>query len=102
MVNSDISYYCTSKTLPMRKLMIALLYSAICSFTFEKLHAQTNTFTGNIKNSQTKENLAAVSVMIKGSGTGTFTDEKGNFRLVTTQNPPFIIVISSIGYTSKE
>lgn len=87
----------------MRKLMIVLLCTTICPFTLEKLFAQQPTvFSGNIKNSQTKENLAAVSVMIKGTGTGTFTDEKGNFRLVTTQNPPFIIVISSIGYTSKE
>src|SRR5580765_6646821 len=89
--------------LPMRKLMITLFCSAICLSTFERVHAQqTGVFSGNIKNSQTKENLAAISVTIKGTGTGTFTDEKGNFRLITAQNPPFIIVISSIGYTTKE
>src|SRR6185436_19302440 len=52
--------------------------------------------------SQTKDNLSAVSVSIKGGGGGTYSDEKGNFRLVTTKNPPFTIVISSIGYTDKE
>jgi outer membrane receptor protein involved in Fe transport len=87
----------------MRKLITGLLFLAVCLPTFEKLNAQqSNVISGNIKNSQSKENLAAVSIMIKGTGTGTFTDEKGNFRLVTTQNPPFTVVISSIGYTTKE
>ncbi|HVX25142.1 MAG TPA: carboxypeptidase-like regulatory domain-containing protein, partial [Parafilimonas sp.] len=68
-----------------------------------KIYAQqATTITGNIKNSQTKENLSAVSVIVKGSATGTYTDEKGNFRLVTNAKPPFTIVISSIGYAEKE
>ena len=87
----------------MRKLIIGLLFLAVYLPTCEKLNAQqTNVINGNIKNSQTKENLPAVSVMIKGSSTGTFSDDKGNFKLVATQNPPFTIVISSIGYSGKE
>src|SRR5215471_19167377 len=87
----------------MRKLIIALLCLTICCMTSFRVSAQGNiVISGNIKNSQTKENLSAVSVMIKGGTAGTYTDEKGNFRLITTKNPPFTIVISSIGYTDKE
>ncbi len=81
-----------------------VIYCAIICFINHNMYAQTitNTITGNIKNSQTKENLSAVSVTIKGSTSGTFTDERGNFKLVTAQKPPFTIVITSIGYSSKE
>src|SRR6476469_1181367 len=85
----------------MLKRMIALctaIFLIACSTTY----AQQTIITGSIKNSLTKENIAAVSVNIKGASGGTFTDDKGNFRLVTSQKPPFIIVISSIGYMQKE
>src|SRR3569833_1186311 len=60
------------------------------------------TITGHVKNSKTGENLPAVSITIKGTSSVTFTDDKGNFKLVTTQQPPFTIVISSVGYADKE
>ena len=64
--------------------------------------AQTVTITGNVRNTSNKDVIPAVSVTIKGSSAGTFTDDKGNFRLVTTQQPPFTIVITSVGYEPKE
>lgn len=72
------------------------LFSVLSTF------AQQAIITGNIKNVLTKESIAAVSVSIKDAAGGTFTDDKGHFRLAVTQKPPFVIVISSIGYTSKE
>ncbi|MBV9964013.1 MAG: TonB-dependent receptor [Parafilimonas sp.] len=87
----------------MKKSVIVLIYTIICLLTAKTMYAQsTIVVSGNIKNSQTKENLSAVSVTVKGSATGTFTDEKGNFRIVTTKKPPFAIIISSIGYATKE
>ncbi|HEY2726999.1 MAG TPA: carboxypeptidase-like regulatory domain-containing protein, partial [Parafilimonas sp.] len=87
----------------MRKSTIVLFNTIIFLITCHYVYAQSaNIITGNIKNNQTKENLSAVSVIIKGGTAGTFTDEKGNFRLITSQKPPFVIIISSIGYTSKE
>lgn len=88
----------------MQKKLLAVLFAFVCITTIRSIaYGQTSsTITGNIKNSTTKENLAAISIVIKGTGAGTFTDDKGNFRLVTTQKPPFVIVISSIGYASKE
>ncbi len=63
---------------------------------------QTVTVTGNVSNSKSNEALSAVSVTIKGSTTGTFTDDKGNFKITTTQKLPFTLVISSVGFADKE
>lgn len=64
--------------------------------------AQTITISGNIKNNSTSDVVPAVSVTLKGSNTGTFTDDKGNFRLTTNQKPPFTLSFSSVGFESKE
>jgi outer membrane receptor protein involved in Fe transport len=66
------------------------------------LLAQTITIRGNVRNSSTRESVPAVSVILKGTKNGTFTDDKGNFRLTTNKQPPFVLVISSIGYESQE
>ena len=83
----------------MKKLLVAivLLLPLIRSFAQENI-----VITGNIKNGQTKENLSAVSVAIKGGISGTYTDDKGNFRLITGKKPPFTLVITSVGYSNKE
>ncbi len=87
----------------MQKKLPLLLFIIFCIINANQVFAQQPTIiTGNIKNSTTKENLAAISIIVKGTGDGTYTDEKGNFRLVTAQKPPFVITISSIGYAEKD
>src|ERR1700749_2820034 len=66
------------------------------------IFAQSVTITGVVSGANNGEKLEAVSVTIKGTATGTFTDAKGQFKLTTAQKPPFILVISSIGYETKE
>ena len=63
---------------------------------------QSTTVSGSVKNGKSKEAISAVSVTIKGGSTGTFTDDKGNFKLSTVQKPPFTLVFSSVGYSNKE
>lgn len=63
---------------------------------------QSTTVSGSVKNSKSKETVSAVSVTIKGTTTGTFTDDKGNFKLSTNQKLPFTLVFSSVGYANKE
>lgn len=63
---------------------------------------QSTTVIGSITNNKSKEAVSAVSVTIKGGTSGTFTDDKGNFKFTTTQKPPFTLVISSVGFTTKE
>ncbi|WP_431209710.1 carboxypeptidase-like regulatory domain-containing protein [Puia sp. P3] len=60
------------------------------------------TITGNVSNSNGNDRVPAVSVTIKGSSAGTFTDDRGNFRLTTTQSLPLVLVFSSIGFELQE
>ena len=61
-----------------------------------------STITGNVRNSANKDVIPAVSVTVKGGTAGTFTDERGNFKLVTNQKPPFTLIISSVGFETQE
>lgn len=85
----------------MRKSLRYLCALLLTSATVGTAFAQT-TINGLVRNSTNQEPVPAVSVTIKGTGTGTFTDEKGNFRLSTTRTPPFTLVFTSIGFDSKE
>ena len=85
----------------MRKItshLVAFLLANILSFA---AFAQETTINGNVKNSNTKEASGAVSVTIKGSTNGTFTDDKGNFKL-SVKSLPVTLIISSIGYELQE
>ena len=76
-------------------LMIAAMYSLTA-------YAQSVTITGNVQHSVSKEGVEAVSVLIKGTRSGTFTDERGNFKITTAQPLPLTLVISSVGFETKE
>jgi outer membrane receptor protein involved in Fe transport len=63
--------------------------------------AQT-TISGTVRNSTNKETVPFVSVAIKGTSTGTFTNEKGYFKLTTSHAFPLTLAFTSIGFTSQE
>ncbi|MEY3208854.1 MAG: CarboxypepD reg-like domain, partial [Bacteroidota bacterium] len=59
-------------------------FALLCLSTLMVFSAQAQnagTVTGTVKNSSSSETLSAVTVSIKGSNAGTFTDDKGNFKL---------------------
>ena len=70
--------------------------------TLNSLAQTSSTVTGSVKNAKSKEAVSAVSVTVKGGTTGTFTDDKGAFKLTTVQKLPFTLVVSSVGFTNKE
>ncbi len=86
----------------MKKLTSSLLI--LCSvFMVNTVFAQTTvTVSGSVKNSKTKESVPAVSVIVKGSSAGAYTDDNGNFKFSTIEKLPFTIIISSIGFAPKE
>lgn len=59
------------------------------------------TITGKVTDSKDGSPLAGVSVLAKGSGTGTQTKTDGSFSLSVPSNTS-AIVISSVGYASQE
>lgn len=63
--------------------------------------AQT-TLSGSVNDRTTKEPLPGASITIKGKISGTSTDQNGRFSFSVSDNPPFTILISYIGYKSTE
>ncbi|MEO6949966.1 MAG: TonB-dependent receptor [Ginsengibacter sp.] len=86
----------------MRKFFKYYSFVFIVSLLSLGAHAQSNIIKGNIKNSATGESVPAVSITVKGSGVGSFTDDKGNFSMTVQQAFPITIVVSSIGYEKRE
>ncbi|HSC37970.1 MAG TPA: carboxypeptidase-like regulatory domain-containing protein, partial [Chitinophagaceae bacterium] len=86
----------------MRNSLYSWAFMLIATLFSVSAFGQSVTITGTVRNGSNKEPIPAVSVTIKGAAAGTYTDAKGNFRLVTSQQPPFTIVITSIGYEPKE
>lgn len=48
------------------------------------------------------EGLSAVTVSIKNTTKGTSTDSTGRFSLIINQKLPFVLVVSSVGFTPQE
>ena len=85
----------------MRKVTSYLVTFLMANILTIAAFAQNVTINGNVRNSNTKEGSGAVSVIIKGNEGGTFTDDKGNFRL-TVKKIPVTLLISSVGYELQE
>ncbi len=67
------------------------------------LQAQiVSTLSGKIKSSSSKESISAVTIQVKGTNTGTFTDDKGNFKIIGNFKFPITLVVSSVGFATKE
>lgn len=64
-------------------------------------NAQAVTVTGTVRNSSTKEVVPAVSVTVKGTSQGTYTNSDGGFSLKVAKLP-VTLVFSSIGFEDQE
>jgi iron complex outermembrane recepter protein len=66
--------------------------------------AQNNliAISGKILDATTKDPLIGVPVQIKGTFSGTTTDETGTFILKTAQKLPLVLVVSYVGYKQTE
>ncbi len=84
----------------MKKQIKIILFVLIAAISGMATQAQTALF-GTIKSKATGETLSAVSVTVKGTSRGTFTDDKGNFKL-TVDKLPVTLVVSSVGYEDQE
>jgi outer membrane receptor protein involved in Fe transport len=85
----------------MRKIASYVVTFLLANVLTITAFAQNVTVSGNVRNSSTKEGAGAVSVTVKGSTAGTFTDDKGNFKL-TLKSLPVTLLISSVGYELQE
>lgn len=74
-------------------MALCLLITSIC-------FAQTN-ISGTVRDAS-GETLAGVNIQVKGLVIGTISDTRGNFDLSVNNTPPFTLVFSFMGYTTKE
>jgi outer membrane receptor protein involved in Fe transport len=80
-------------------------FSLFCAFAFTAISAlaqNAGTITGTVKNGTNGETISAVSVTVKGSSVGTYTDDKGTFKLNVSQKAPYTLVFSSVGFENLE
>jgi outer membrane receptor protein involved in Fe transport len=80
------------------RLVAVLLTASLFSFTS---WSQSVTVSGNVKNASNQQGVPAVSITVKGTSQGTFTDEYGNFKL-SVPTLPVTLVFTSIGFETKE
>ena len=85
----------------MRKVLKYLMLLAFINIFSESLFSQV-TINGNIVNKTTGESIPAVSVIVKSSGEGTYTNDRGEFSLEIKTPLPVTLVVSSIGYQGQE
>jgi len=87
----------------MKKNHYPLLSLTIVAFVSLGANAQTNIIiSGKVKNSLSNENIPSVSVLIKGTGAGTYTDNRGNYKISGKYSFPLTLIFSSIGFSPKE
>ncbi|MBC7688578.1 MAG: carboxypeptidase-like regulatory domain-containing protein, partial [Aquabacterium sp.] len=85
----------------MRKIASYVLAVLLANFVTIAAFAQT-TISGNIINSVNGESVSAVSVTIKGASNGTFTDDKGNFKIAIDKKLPVTLMFTSVGFALQE
>ncbi|HEX5024049.1 MAG TPA: TonB-dependent receptor [Agriterribacter sp.] len=85
----------------MKKILRYIIASWLFLYALPGL-AQNITLSGTVKKSTTGEFVSAVSVLIKGTTEGTFTDPRGSFKLTTSTPLPLTLLFSSIGFETKE
>jgi outer membrane receptor protein involved in Fe transport len=91
------------KQLFMTRLLTRFgLFCAVAFTAISAMAQNAGTIAGTVKNATTGETVAAVSVTVKGTSAGTFTDDKGTFKLNVSQKTPYTLVFSSVGFENQE
>ena len=57
---------------------------------------------GTIKDDNTGETIVGATVILKGSTTGGLTDIDGKFEFIVPESPPFVLVVSYLGFQTQE
>jgi outer membrane cobalamin receptor len=81
----------------MSKLFSLLILFLLCAFM-----AESQVISGTIRDESTNESVIGAVITLKGSGIGTVTDVNGKFELQVGQEPPFILVVTYVGYEPQE
>lgn len=91
----------------VRKVRTTALFILLLVLTYCDSYSQTNpiinaTIRGKVLDADTKEGLIGANVTIRGTTNGSITDINGDFTLITGQKLPFNLIVSYIGFETKE
>ncbi len=78
-----------------------ILLVAFIAFGSLAMVAQT-TISGTVKDAKTGDLLPGANIKVSRKAVGTTTDFDGNFELTVSDNPPFTLEISILGYQKQE
>jgi iron complex outermembrane receptor protein len=86
----------------MKKLITcSMLFLGISILFSTAVLAQTE-IAGKVTDEAKRDELAGISIAVKGKVIGTITDQKGNFSLSTSTPTPFTIAVSGVGFQTQE
>lgn len=90
----------------MKHTLIALLLTGVLLIPIltvaQNAPVINATISGKVTDLHTKQALVGATVTIKGTTNGSVTDIDGQFKLLTGQKLPFTVVVSFVGYQTKE
>ncbi|MCW3466951.1 TonB-dependent receptor [Chitinophaga nivalis] len=82
-------------------MLKSVLFSVVCLFLLPVVVMAQQEVAGNIRNSVTHEVVPAVSVVLKDTPNGDYTNDQGNFRFSTRKSFPLTLLISAVGFESR-
>ena len=89
----------TTNSFVMKKMILPLL---LLAFSFDCFSQNNSSVTGIVTDMQTNEALPGATVTIKSTSVSVVTDNKGKFLLQKIGTGEIILVISYIGYETRE
>lgn len=84
----------------MRKILF--LFFAIVFMGFTYAQGQTKAITGKVYGEDDGLELIGASITLKGGKAATLTNDEGKFTISVPQNQDFILIVSYLGYNTKE
>ncbi len=86
----------------MRKCYRYLAAWLIAGLFSVAAYGQTVTISGTVRNNTSKETVSAVSVIVKGTSQGTYTNSDGEFSINVAKLPVVLVFTSAGGYDMQE
>src|SRR5690606_37676904 len=82
--------------------MRRLVLTPLCCLLLIQVSFAQHRITGKVSHATSGTPLTGVSVQVKEKVIGTATDANGTFSLTINDEPPFTLVVSSIGFITQE
>jgi TonB-linked SusC/RagA family outer membrane protein len=88
--------------IPLSFLLFLFAFGAPHQLFAQQVPPGNSKFEGTIIDSATKQTLPGAVVRIKGVTNGATANANGKFALITAQKVPFVLVVTYIGFETKE